>query len=664
MANQTVYPYGTNGSLPSSVGIINDLTTGGSDKALSAQQGVILKEMIDKKIVNLKYVLSDLTLNSGYLNGVEGSTISAPSSGSSLRYSDPFLVNEGDIIVVKTAGSSIAVICTTDASGSSYYAVAGKSYATAEEVNTIHEYSYVAESDGYIAISGRVANLECSVYNLNTVYIRHTFGDYDDSVFSSKVLYDIMMPDDESAATKELGYIDSDGAVGEASVTYKYTISANNYVKVVASIGNHNATDSYAVAFYRGEPGPTTLIQDGSIRFSSYSTGGNHVFSADVPTECTTIVVVSRTEYFGWIKLFTSEDLVRFGDLNVNDDEYEKALISVFAKQNNGTSTISISNSDFRAIFFSDIHNDIPAFQRIINTAIELYSENNIDTIINAGDTAFNMSTEDYTWFNSLVEASPVDVLSAVGNHDISSDKSVPYDNLISPVLQKSDDIIQPDDASTNYYLFYYKDYGNVRVVILYTGLDDEVQLLWLNSVLADAVENDKHIILVNHYTFGGGEANMLFDSASDFFANVDNTFMSSAGTIQNKWTYGDALAGKAPIPTTYLTAVKNFEDAGGQFICWLTGHIHYDHFYDVIDHDRYGYQPMFNTATARTNFGARDFIKNYDDHTKDCYNYIAVDTTQKMLKIKRIGCNLDVLGRPRNVLTYSYDAHKIVANY
>lgn len=43
MANSTVYPYGTGGSLPASIGIINDLTTGGADKALSAQQGVVLK---------------------------------------------------------------------------------------------------------------------------------------------------------------------------------------------------------------------------------------------------------------------------------------------------------------------------------------------------------------------------------------------------------------------------------------------------------------------------------------------------------------------------------------------------------------------------------------------------------------------------------------------
>jgi hypothetical protein len=39
MANETIYPYGTNGQLPSSIGVINDLTTGGADKALSAEMG-------------------------------------------------------------------------------------------------------------------------------------------------------------------------------------------------------------------------------------------------------------------------------------------------------------------------------------------------------------------------------------------------------------------------------------------------------------------------------------------------------------------------------------------------------------------------------------------------------------------------------------------------
>lgn len=48
MANTTIYPYGTNGQLPSSIGIINDLTTGGADKALSAEMGKVIRQNIMK----------------------------------------------------------------------------------------------------------------------------------------------------------------------------------------------------------------------------------------------------------------------------------------------------------------------------------------------------------------------------------------------------------------------------------------------------------------------------------------------------------------------------------------------------------------------------------------------------------------------------------------
>ena len=47
MANTTVYPFGQDGTLPSNIGIVDDLTTGGSDKALSARQGKVLKGEVD-----------------------------------------------------------------------------------------------------------------------------------------------------------------------------------------------------------------------------------------------------------------------------------------------------------------------------------------------------------------------------------------------------------------------------------------------------------------------------------------------------------------------------------------------------------------------------------------------------------------------------------------
>lgn len=46
MANQTIYPFGTGGSLPSNIGIVNDYHTGGADKALSAEVGKQIGEAV------------------------------------------------------------------------------------------------------------------------------------------------------------------------------------------------------------------------------------------------------------------------------------------------------------------------------------------------------------------------------------------------------------------------------------------------------------------------------------------------------------------------------------------------------------------------------------------------------------------------------------------
>ena len=63
MTNQTVYPYGTEGSLPSSIGIINDITTGGADKALSAEMGKQIGDVLYEDVYEVKN-LSIYTLQS------------------------------------------------------------------------------------------------------------------------------------------------------------------------------------------------------------------------------------------------------------------------------------------------------------------------------------------------------------------------------------------------------------------------------------------------------------------------------------------------------------------------------------------------------------------------------------------------------------------------
>lgn len=71
MANQTIYPYGTNGELPSSIGLINDLVTGGVDKALTAEQGKVLNTKLYDELGGTENVdLNELYVRKGYIDNV------------------------------------------------------------------------------------------------------------------------------------------------------------------------------------------------------------------------------------------------------------------------------------------------------------------------------------------------------------------------------------------------------------------------------------------------------------------------------------------------------------------------------------------------------------------------------------------------------------------
>jgi hypothetical protein len=82
MANKTVYPFGTEGQLPSNIGIVNDRTTGGADKALSAEQGKILDDIIFQMNAYDIYRIDQTEINGWYINSSNTWTQVAASSQS------------------------------------------------------------------------------------------------------------------------------------------------------------------------------------------------------------------------------------------------------------------------------------------------------------------------------------------------------------------------------------------------------------------------------------------------------------------------------------------------------------------------------------------------------------------------------------------------------
>lgn len=97
MANTTVYPFGTGGELPANIGIINDLTTGGVNKALSAEMG----KSIGQELYGHSSGSEAITVT--WRQGTLGDTYHEYYSGNSKRIICAFACN-GDITILVGSG--------------------------------------------------------------------------------------------------------------------------------------------------------------------------------------------------------------------------------------------------------------------------------------------------------------------------------------------------------------------------------------------------------------------------------------------------------------------------------------------------------------------------------------------------------------------------------
>lgn len=356
-----------------------------------------------------------------------------------------------------------------------------------------------------------------------------------------------------------------------------------------------------------------------------------------------------------------------------------------------------LTNPSF--LFFSDIHGDCgstSALSRIIDFANYLAGSSitSVDAVINGGDTVRSKNdTEGTTNLNNYktqLARCSVDVLTAVGNHDAwtgnwawvsESDLYAIFGEIISNYssIYGNAQISRPSGNGC----YYYKDYGDVRIVVLNAGEQlntstlavvwnaywTNAQKTWFTNTLADARANNKHVLIVNHCYF-----HPAILTPWDFGGNID---VYKKETGDKPWTSdyctenyasGKNILYEYHLPNDVVSCVKSFMDAGGILVGWLTGHTHFDHFWWIKDESQatYGKQGMFTTANAKADnlsnrTYATDTVRVSGQYSQDLYNYVSVDTTRKTLTIVRIGSNYDWYGRARNILVWDYDNKKIL---
>lgn len=310
-------------------------------------------------------------------------------------------------------------------------------------------------------------------------------------------------------------------------------------------------------------------------------------------------------------------------------------------------------------LHYSDIHGR-EVCQNRINDFRE-YFKDFIDETIQTGDIVTSYWGDGSAFGDETDPASNPsrDILSVIGNHDVASKSGGEfvwhtyqgvdaYNRYIKPYLPYWGNVVQPTDAEANGYCFYYKDYAgtNVRLIVI-DAFDNDAsyqttQQEWFADVLEDARISGLSVVVASHFRIPA--QSLLRTPFTMPFAAVENPDTSGVN-----------------IP--YVELVKNFISAGGELVCWITGHSHYDAISKTSEEN--GLQVNICVANAgrfgsdaTTTYLTNSMIEvDFSDwKTFDLFNIMAIDTKYKYITLFRIGSNYDKMGRRIETTTIKYN--------
>lgn len=293
-------------------------------------------------------------------------------------------------------------------------------------------------------------------------------------------------------------------------------------------------------------------------------------------------------------------------------------------------------------LHISDIHGDGVAMSRLCDF-MEEYGEH-IEDCICSGDIVENRWKNDFEFWGRDKRAHSF--LSCIGNHDVLTDETgynwslrateeECYNRYFAPFISEWNCVYQENMT------YYYKDYQEnaVRLIVLDSTLENgeqNEQLEWLESVLDNAAEKDLHVVIAMHYPV--------------YMKGIPCNFTSLDA--------GEYIGEKSM--SVYQEKVKDFMDKGGDFAVWLTGHVHSDF---VGYNEQYPEQLCIaiDALCCYQSAAYTDADRTMGTLSQDLYNLVTIDTYDKLIKIARIGSNLDRYLRKRDTLCINYKTFEVI---
>lgn len=292
-------------------------------------------------------------------------------------------------------------------------------------------------------------------------------------------------------------------------------------------------------------------------------------------------------------------------------------------------------------VHFSDIHAVLDLWNRTVEY-INYYKEY-ISFGLHSGDYCGNNQQLYADFYNYGI---PCDrpIYNCVGNHDtiytrkwIKNTKESAHKLLFAPM---NDDSVEGTVyLDCDFSMTYYKDFpkSNLRLIVLDQYYDIELQCEWLKNILNDAREKGLCVITSMH----------------EPTAYVHDTFGVTFHSI-NDWK---TVEGKIPI-CPFEPIIADFIKSGGCHIVNLVGHVHHDLF-GMTDNG------VLNSAVpSATNWdGWCDGKRIRGTRTYDCFNVVSIDANLGLLKIVRVGNNVDHYFRSQRSLCFDYINKKVISN-
>lgn len=690
MANQTIYPYGTEGTLPSSIGIVNDFTTGGADKALSAEVGKTIGTEVFGKVV--QFDLSTLPTNTGIISitnkwdaaggtcvlllcepgksykFVNNSTRTAniaplaqstfgPSGSTpsyATGYSDRIIMQDGEELVIVAPEDAVSFyIRTTNSSNN----------PDAPEVYCIDDY------EG--GLKDKVAELEDTVASSEEggLVSKLILGSFVNKANDSSGL-------PGSASTERAGMITTI-ALPYRGVTLAFKLP-HNYV---AGIRHGAKAQDLSTNSYWYRDGDTFTFPDTSNYY--------RIIFAIQP--------VPGVSTYDTISAETVESLIESGDIaitytpvdldsrqrNAPSDAYVKAVIEMLT-------TNAASGLDKFPIFVhtSDIHGD--AYR--LRDAIEQLVVNNADALLATGDFNANVVRNGFEAMETMMENTPVPTLYCRGNHETYGNDSASFDVFATyyEKLATKWNYLKAANTVTDK-TWYYKDFDAKKIRVI--SLDPYEKNLTTKKAYAmsqgqvdffiaalKSTPANYGIIVIMHSPEAYPNNTMPVEAVegkTDFYPYRNITVDAPAGIAGTPLKdIVDAFISRTTISTSFtqtitggttetITVSGDFTSgiaSGVEFIAWMTGHTHSD--IVGVYKNTVNRQVMLNVTCGVCYYGPSDYayLCNGSDLprgsfgvTQDAFNVYAIDRANKEIRIARIGSNFTEAFTDRKCMVISY---------